>query len=177
MSKKKRNFESRISDAQKELGGMNYPTLKRNCIIRGMPFEEAVDATVLKLQGWFIKNYMKPAVTDLLDQYDAWNEKALRARGLDDVFFHPSLRLGYIGTQDEDGNTLTTKKIRGLKKQKVKRDRTETGIFSGTKKAYTYQLQAEGKTKEETITLVKEKFPEAQDKSIGIWYNKAKKGK
>jgi hypothetical protein len=174
---KKRKFETRISDASKNLGSLNYPNLKRQCLIRGMDFEKAVASTVLELQSFLIKNWKLPQDTALLDKYDNWKESYLRERGMEDVFFHPALRLGYIATRDEDGNTTSVKKIKGLKKQKIKRERTEEGLFQGTKKSYTYQLQKEGLPKTEVIAKVLEKFPDAQEKSIGIWYNKSKKGK
>ena len=89
---------------------------------------------------------------------------------------HPSLRLSYVGDKSEDFKALEVipKKDRP-KKEKVVKEKTEQGIYSGTKKALTYQCQKEGKTVEETITIVKETFEDASDKSIKIWYRKAGK--
>jgi len=155
---------------------MTIRDLKRGCIVRGCPFEEIVSQGVPFLEGWFVKNFLEDIDSTLLDEYDNWVEMVLRKRGLGDEYFHPMLRLGYIAEKDEEGNTKKAKRVKGIKKaKKAKKERTDDGIFKGTKKALTFQLQKEGKTKEETIELVRGNFEDVKEKSIGIWYNKARK--
>ena len=161
--------------AQRDLSGYNFKQLKRACIVRGMDFDDVINSTVLKLQSWFLLNYYNDCDNSLLDKYDDYFEDELRDAGAEDLI-HPQLRLGYVGERDEDGNVTKVKKVRGLKKiLKKRKEKNNLGIFSGTKKALTYDLAIKGKTKEETIKLVCLQFPDAKDKSIGIWYNKAKK--
>ena len=39
----------------------------------------------------------------------------------------------------------------------------------------TFELQQQGKTKVEVIEIIKEEYPDASEKSIGIWFNKSRK--
>jgi hypothetical protein len=159
---------------------MKFKELKREVVARGMPFPAAVAADFPAMMDYFRKSYYETADYSLLDKYDEYQEAEIKrhkeAKGekFESWITAPGLRLGFVGATDEDGNTKR-KRIKGLKKKKIKRDRTSDGIFGGTKKALTYNLQQSKFTKEQTIKLVKEKFPDAQDKSISIWYNKAKK--
>ena len=167
-----------MTKAQKSLkqmlstqGQMSYKDLKRHVVARGMPFQEVVNGDIPRLSLWLHNNNGNKINTDLLDKFDDWVESQIT----DKTMIHPMLRLGYIGERDEDDNIISTKKVRGMKKNKVKRERTESGVFSGTKKALTYQLAKEGLSKEETINKVLETFPDAKPKSVGIWYKKANK--
>ena len=160
---------------------MKFKDLKRECVIRGMPFEEVVKADVSKLYVFFREHYYDDVRHTLLDEFDDWQEEKIRGameiRGEDaELFIHPSLRLGYIAEKDEDGNVIKKKRAKLLhKKIHRKRERTPDNIFKGTKKAYTFELQQQGKSKADVIKMVMEKFPDASDKSISIWYNKSKK--
>jgi hypothetical protein len=155
---------------------MDLRALKKNAIIRGLPFEELGNLSVLRLCGWIIKNFNNVIDIDLLDKYDVWAEKFMRERKMDDCFFHPCFKLGFVGETDEEGKILTIKKPRDIiKPKKAKKVRTSQGIFLGTKKAYTYELQSKGTSKEKTIELVLLKFPEAQEKSILIWWKRSAK--
>ena len=62
-----------------------------------------------------------------------------------------------------------------VKEKKEPRKKDANGLFQGTKKSYTYELQKKGKTLDQVITKVTRKFPDAQTKSIRIWFNKSKK--
>lgn len=163
--------------ASKFLEKLNLPALKRECIARGMPFEEVSEATVLKLQSWFLKNFPNKVNINLINEFDDWVENILKKRGVDPVLLDPIFRLGQIGARNEDGEVVKKKRVTGLihKPLKEKRAKTTEGLFTGTKKAYTFELQKQGLSKDEVISKVKEKFPEAVDKSISIWFNKAKK--
>lgn len=179
MSKKKRKFEKNLHPATAYIEKLTLRDLKRECVVRGMPFEEVVRSTVPMLNNWFRDNFHNKTNHSLLDQYDDWWEievKAAAEKRGEPVYLHPMLRLGYIAEKDSDGNVTKKKRVKVIiAKKKVKRERTEEGLFSGTKKAYTYKLQKDGKSKEETISLVMAQFPEASEKSIGIWFNKSKK--
>ncbi len=153
-------------------GNMTYKNLKQHVVTRGMAFLEVINGDVPSLSSWLERNRGNLIDTTLLDKFDDWLEERLKDKNL----IHPSLRLGFIGEKDEGGEVIKRKKIKSLKKKKtIKREKTNDGIFAGTKKAYTYELAKEGKEKAEIIELVKEKFPDAKDKSISIWYKKALK--
>lgn len=176
---KSKNFRSSHS-ADRAASGMNLKDLQRACIARGMGFEEVVNASVLDLHSWFNKNYSNGQNLILLNDFDNWKEIELKKVGYtkeDGGIFHPDLRLGFIGHKDDQGNTLTAKKprLKGLKrKEKSKRERLEgTNVFSGTKKALTYQLASQGVSQKDTITQVIAQFHDAKDKSISIWYKRA----
>ena len=151
---------------------MRLRDIQRECIVRGMDFELMASSSVLQLSSWLIHNFEKPRKRELLKGYDDWLNGRLREHGKDDLI-HPMLDLGY--SQDEKTGEKKQRRIKGLRKEVSKKERTEDGIFSGTKKALTFKLSKEGKSKQEVIELVMEQFPEAKEKSIGIWYNKAKK--
>lgn len=181
MGRKKRKFESNIHPADKWMERMKLKDLKRECVVRGMEFSNIITLSIPDMAGWFRKNYYNKTEHDLLDIFDDWQEKqiieSLEKRGEDPKnLIHPSLRLGYIAEKDEKGNVTKRKRAKVIiAKKKEKRERTIDGLFAGTKKAYTFTLQMEGKTKAETIELVLKKFPDASEKSIGIWFNKSKK--
>lgn len=178
---RKRKFEREISDVDKFIGPLKYKDLKRECIIRGMEFDEVLSGSLPHLTNWLRFNFIVAPKYELLDSFDDYQEKLIReameAKGQDpDDVIHPSLRLGYIAERDEDGNVIKKKRVRTIfKKKRKKRERTDQGIFSGTKKALTFELQKQGLTKEEVIKKVIEQFPDASEKSIGIWFNKSKK--
>lgn len=169
------------SAAGRALSRMTHKDLQRACVVRGLAFEKVVELDVPGLTSWFAKEHDRTQDLNLLNMYDLWKDEQLKPKhpDKDDPFYHPSLRLGYVGRQDEEGNVTHTKKPRGaglMKKKKSKRQRDEKlGIFLGTKKALTFQCQKDGKTIPETVVIVTAKFPEAQEKSINIWYKKCAK--
>ncbi len=160
----------RVSTATKNL---NLRGLQIECVLRGMDFEEIQDSSILNLHSWLIKNWDNPIHRHLVDDYDKWLDAELEAIGREDLI-HPTLNLG--STQKSENGDIVKRKIRQVNpEKKKKRERTSEGIFKGTKKAYTYELAKQGIPKDQAIEMVIEKFPEAKDKSISIWYNKAKK--
>lgn len=176
MSKKKKSSKVIVSEnpAYKQLVNMRHKDLKIACVLRGMPFEEVVNTTTPGLGSWFCSNYDKEQNKQLLDDFDDWLEPQLS----DPALKHPMLRLGYSGPKDEEGNVIIPKtlkpKTKAPSKPRKERD-AKTGIFKGTKKQLTYECAHNGETFEDTCGIVKEKYPEAVDKSIKIWYNRAKK--
>jgi len=147
--------------------------LQRECVMRGLSFKEVGISSIPNLHSFLIKNWETPVDRSLIDQYDEWVDNELKELGRDDLI-HPALNLG--STQDNETGETIKKRIRQVKPQKkAKKQRTSDGIFAGTKKAYTFELAKQGIEKKEAIKMVVEKFPEAKEKSVSIWYNKAKK--
>lgn len=152
-----------------------YRDMKRMCIVRGMDFEELLRGDFTRLHSWLHKNWGNKINEELLTKFDDWMDEELLKGGNADLI-HPNLRLGYISDGREDENEGSNKiKKKEKTEPKVKKEKTEDGIFSGTKKALTYSLQKAGESLEDTITKVIEKFPDASDKSIKIWFKKCKR--
>ena len=182
MSRKKdrKIRQQKIKDAGSlasiHLQDMKLKDLKRAVIVLGMPFEEVVSSSVPQLESYYIRHQGNKMNIELLDKFDEWHEDHLKNEcGLGPEYFHPDLKLGYVTEEDPETGEVKKRRIKGYKKTRKKRTKNEFGIFSGTKKALTYECFKQGLTKQETIEKVMEQFPEAREKSIGIWYNKAKK--
>ncbi len=167
--------------ADGHLTKMKFKDLKRECVVRGMLFEDVIGYSQPQLAGYFREHFFDDVQHNLLDEFDDWQEdeirKAVNAGGVDpEDIIHSSLRLVFIAEWDEDGNVTKRKRVRTIiKKKKKRRERTKQGIFSGTKKALTYQLQKEGHDKKTVTKMVLEQYPDASEKSISIWFNKSKK--
>lgn len=182
MRPKNKNF-MKFNSRLKDVWDMNNKDIQRNCIIRGMPFDIHVKASTPEKVNWLMANFRNTINPALLDQYDDWMEAeikaAVRARGGTKkewgILVKPEFRLGYFGEKDDEGNVVSTKRVPGIKKPKLKRVKTEDGIFQGTKKAYVFSLQKEGFSKKGVLKRVLAQFPEASEKSVGIWFNQAKK--
>ena len=159
------------------LHNLTYKDLKRECISRNMPFEQVAMGDFPTLNNWLNHNMVKPKDEALISKYDDWVDEILIARGKPDLV-HTSLRLSYIGTkiETEDGEEKPTKaKTKEETKPKRKREKTEEGIFKGTKKAMVWEMVARGRSLEKTVARVMKKYPDAKEKSIKIWYNKRKR--
>ena len=71
-----------------------------------------------------------------------------------------------------------TKRVPGIKKPREKkppRERDEFNLIKGTKKSYVFELTAKGFELDRVIRRMKKKFPEANAKSINLWYRMAKR--
>lgn len=155
------------------LADMKYIDLQRACIIRGIDFEDLVEGDSNRLQSWLSKNWLAKKSPSRLDEFDNWRYKTMKALGKED---EPFIRLGFIGKVDEDGNPIAFKRPPKIRKEKApKREKTDQGLFKGTKKAFTFECSKNGISLPETIILVCGKFPDAQEKSIRIWWKKAKR--
>jgi len=164
---------SRLTSIFKSSPNMTYKDIKRNCVARGLSFQEVVDGTVPRLSNWLHHHNNDEVKPELLDQFDDWVEDILRSRGAFDLI-HPQLRLGFIGEKDKEGNNKKTKRIKGIpKKKRARREKTKDGIYKGTKKALTFKLQQKGRSLDRTIKKVLRIFPDASEKSIKIWYKKS----
>lgn len=152
-----------------------YKDLKREAVIRGMPFPDVVEAGIGGLIR-YIDNSPNPPDLSLIDKFDDWADNQLALCGYEPnkSVRSPILRLGFIGEKDEEGNVVKVKRIKGLKKPKKEpRKRDEHNLISGTKKSLTFDLANKGFTLERVTRRVKKKFPDASDKSINIWYRNA----
>lgn len=177
MSKKQqraiKNLQIRDVKVDVIIKDLKLPDLQRQCIIRGMDFNELCESSVLNLHSFLINNWDAPINRNRLSEFDNWYNAELKEIGCDDLI-HPLLDLGH--TINNDTGETVKRRVKKIKpEKKVKRERTEDGIFKGTKKAYTFELAKKGLKKSKVIDLVLEKFPEANEKSISIWFNKAKK--
>lgn len=165
------------------LAEMRHKDLQKNCVVRGMEPKEVVESSDPQLASWFLSNFMVTPNQELLGVFDNFVEHELRNRGYkdNDLLLDPSLRLGFI--PDDDELEVINKKNNTIKKLEEKTNDTKPpkekrvfdkaiGVFSGTKKALTFKLADEGKDINETINGVMSIFPEAQEKSIRIWYRK-----
>ena len=181
MSRKKRKYEMNLSPADRYINELKYKGLKKECVIRGMDFDGVINGTIPSLSNWLRKHFMDTTRHELLDHFDDYQEKIIKElyekKGEDpNAMIHSSLRLGYIAERDDEGKVVRKKRVRTvIKKRKKKRERTDDGIFKGTKKAFTFELQQQGIDKEKVMDLVIEQFPDANPKSIGIWFNKSRK--
>ena len=152
---------------------MKYRDLQRNAIVRGMGFSEMVNSDIYSLQAWLAANWKIPIDTQKLDEFDYWREKFLYARG---YVNEPFVRLGYIGKVDENGEVVSRKRVKGMKKnRRPRRDKNALGIFTGTKKDYTYQCYAKKIPLEKAVGKIMDKYPDANEKSIRIWYRQFKR--
>lgn len=161
---------------------MKLKDIQRACVARGMPFEEVVGSSVLGLHSWFANNYDRGQNLNLLNEYDIWMaEKLLQANPEytpDHPINHPSLRLGYMGHKDEDGEVKKKKlRLKGLEKpKKKKKARVEgTKVIAGTKKGLTYQLTREGLDFDALLEKVEASFDDVNEKSVLIWHKRCLK--
>jgi len=155
-------------------GNLTYKELKRECVARGMPFDDVIGGDFPNLSHWLLNNMLKPKDDQNIIDFDNYTDKILISRGKGDLV-HRSLRLSYLGPELDNEGEIIEKKPKVIKEKKAPRERTETGLFKGTKKAYVQELQSKGKTIEQVIIKVTRKFPDAKEKSIKIWFNKFKK--
>ncbi len=154
---------------------LNLPALKRECIIRGLPFDK-VCGSIPQLQTWFLHNYNNGIDNTLLNKYDTWSALLLKDRGADPALLAPEFRLGSFILRNAEGGEYKSHGTRSrIPKMREKKERTEDHLFAGTKKALTFSLQKKGLSKADVIKAVQEKFPDAKEKSIGIWFNKCKR--
>lgn len=166
--------QSKMESIRGKMSLMRYKDLQTACVSRGIDFDYLVKGDVNSLQTWLIRYWDNPANDLRLMEFDKWREQKLKESGRPG---EPYVRLGYMGETDENGNIISIKKPEMLvKPKKPQRERDkETGIFHGTKKAYTLELTKAGMGIKEIIKLVMEKYPEAKEKSIKIWHKRFKK--
>ena len=173
---KKANYLVRSSAGR----SMTYPDIKRQAVVLGMPFPDVVGSTIFGLMS-YIDNSPNVPDPSLVDKFDEWVEKHFDEIGIpaNDPIRSPYLRLGFIGDEvdPETGEVKKRRKrIPGIKKpkeKKPKREKDENGRVKGTKKSYTYELAQKGRNLEQTTRRVFKKFPDANERSIALWYRAA----
>lgn len=152
-----------------------YKELKREAVVRGMPFPDVVEAGIGGLIRYIDNSTNKPDLT-LIDKFDDWADHQLELCGYqpNKTIRSPILRLGFIGEKDDEGNVVKVKRIKGLKKPKKEpRKRDANNLIAGTKKSLTFDLANKGFDLARVTRRVKKVYPDASDKSINIWYRNA----
>jgi hypothetical protein len=174
--KKKTNKASKMAktDSFIDYNNMTYKDLKKACIIRGLEFEKVASSDIYKLQSWLHNNLGNPEYQDLLEQYDDWVEEQLLALGSNDLI-HPMLRLSYIGEREEQ-QKIKPKREKVERVPRQRKEKTEQGIYSGTKKALVYECALKEMNIQNTLKKVKKVFGDnVSEKSVKIWFKKALK--
>lgn len=177
IKKKKSQITEETDRALAELQNMRHRDLQKACIVRGMDFNEVLESSTPGLSNWFITNFDRGQDSTLLNTFDSFVENKLSEKGYtkDDAIMSPDLRLGFVSNVVDKSGIPQLKRVIPIDKPIVKRERDDSGLFTGTKKSLTFQLAKDGVPLAEAIEKVKEKFPQAVDKSIKIWYKKALK--
>lgn len=160
---------AKVSSMQASMEKWGLRELRQNCVSRGMPFEECLEGTVLSIQSWFMNNHMNPVDKQLLEQYDAWVNSSLIERNVDPIMLHNCFNLSEVIDEDSPVQIIKTKSSSPVRE---KINDGAISIAAGTKKAFTYECVKAGLSKPDTIVKVISKFPEANESSISIWYNK-----
>lgn len=179
--KKKKDKKAPSKEKANFLGAaganMTYKDLKRKAIVLGMPFPDAVKAGVFDLLHYIQASEEIPDPT-LIDKYDEWMDQQLENLGYpkNDVLRNHRLRLGFLGEETVEGKRKS-KRVPGIKKTKKKapRERDEFNLIKGTKKSYVWELTSKGYDIDRIIRRMKKKFPDANEKSINLWYRNAKR--
>lgn len=176
-----------LPPAYKELSQFVYKDLKVACIVRGIEFQDVVHGDHGSLASFFIKNYDKAQDPELLEDFDNWMDRQLELSGIAEDDPLRQFRLSSSLDPDTEDTKLRKRKLKGVKipkKKRKKRERNSTfNVIKGTKKEFTMELVKKlmglGKNMESKklqATLVKkvvEKYPDANPKSVMIWYKRA----
>src|SRR5690606_38172536 len=180
-----------LHPADKALSKMNYKDLKIAVIVRGMEFNEVVEGYYGPLATFFKNHYDTPVNPNNLLEFDVWMDKKLEERGYDKD--DPLRQFKLSSTLDPDKEELILRRGRikkaGVRLPKVKKPKAEKnqnfGIRKGTKKEYVMELVKKlhdlgknldsKKLLQELISRVIKQYPDANEKSIKIWFSKARK--
>jgi len=153
---------------------LTYKGLKIECIVRGMDFQKVVSGDATTLTGFLLKNSTNPVQIHLLDKYDDFIDLEL-TKSRKDYLIHPSLRLGYLSNNSDDREKPLIEKPKREKseiKEVKSKSKDKRGIVKHTKKSLTAKLQSKGYKIEKVIRRVLRRYPDANIKSIKIWYRK-----
>jgi hypothetical protein len=147
-----------------------------------MKSEVMVNANHHSLVSFLYKHFDEPQSISNLAIHDAWVEDQLIKSNKGYVkgkeFLHPILKLGLSGDIERVPKTELkpeTKVPQIREKKVVEKHKTFEGIKMGTKKEMTFSLTEKKIAIADIIKQVKEKFPEAQEKSLKIWHKRALK--
>ena len=67
MSRKRRKYETNLHPADGHFDNMKYKDLKRECVVRGMSFDDVLNSDTVRLYHYFKDNYYVPIVYSLLE--------------------------------------------------------------------------------------------------------------
>lgn len=158
----------------------NMKDLKIQCIIRGIDFDQVVSSDFPNLSMWLLRNRNNEQDESLLKEFDDHVESLLKEHGKE-YLIHPSLRLSYV-SDSTDGRehkmTMVPTKEKKEKTTKVgvsKKEKDKNGIIKHTKKSLTFKLQKKGYNVDKVIKRVCRRFPDANVKSIKIWFKKSER--
>lgn len=178
---KSNNQKDRRPEYQ-EVNMMNHKALMRAVVSRGLDFQLAIDYDDLQKANWFINNYYDTHPNPkLIDEFDEYRHQVFLANGRtpkkEPWYFDARTNYGFVGEVNEDTGKTKERRIKGFKKKLVlKKEKDKSfNIFKGTKKSLTYDCCVRDIPIDETIDIVTKSFPEALEKSIRIWYSRAKK--
>ena len=176
--------------ARKELTMMVYRDIQAGCIMRGMDFDEVVQGDSPSLTSWFIKNHNNKMDRELLEDFDLWMDKQLKANGYKKS--DPFRKFKRFSIIDDDNNiqikTKSLSRARIPKKKREKKAKNSFGVYAGTKKSLTYDLVAimyekkkvkytakemHKKYAPKIFDKVKAEFGDAKDKSVKMWMKRA----
>ena len=168
-----------ILDLRQLKGNLTFKDLKVECVIRGLSFEKVIKGGFFYLSRWLVDNVNEDIDIDLLTQYDDYIENILREKGNDELI-HPSLRLSYLGEgseeRDENFRKTQIKNSPDKSGNSIKsKEKDKNGIVKHTKKSLTFKLQKKGYNVDKVIKRVIRRFPDANSKSIKIWYRKSER--
>lgn len=166
----------RIGNVASRHDKKTYRELKREAVMRGMPFPDVVEGDVYRLMSYIDNSIEKPK-PELIDLFDDWVDNQLEIAGYPKgcSVRSPRLRLGFLGEEDEVGKRVA-KRVKGIPRpKKEKRVKDTNGLYSGTKKSFTYELTKRGFSLDRVIRRVLKKFPDASEKSINIWFRNCAK--
>lgn len=183
MAKPKLSGQYKKTDAHAFLSNLKHRDLKAECISRGLDFEQLAGMSSPMMTQWLSENYKLPTDKELLNKFDKWLEEKHLAEGKTPEshphLFAPAAKLGHVLMPgDQEGSfklrKKRLKKVPGHTRNKRSEKDERFGIMKGTKKSLTFDLASQGVELKEAIAQVLAQFPEAQEKSIRIWYKKAK---
>lgn len=174
--KKKKPIDSQKAALMSQAS--SYKDIQRRAIVLGMSFPDVVNSDIQGLLSFIHRSDAVPNPS-LIDEYDDWMDKHLESIGYDanDPIRSSKLRLGYLG-EEKEGGKRKIKRVPGIKKPKEKKpakERDEFNLWKGTKKSYTFELAQRGYDLERVTRRVKKKFPEANEKSIRLWFGAARR--
>ncbi len=177
MAKKQNKSTGRKKDSESAIFDMGFlpHELKKQCIKRGLPFEDVVNMTHPDLNLWLRKNFSKPIQKDKLYEFDQWLSDILKERDNENHAFlcHPLLQMAQI--EEESKPKLKKVKKKKEKKPRQKRVKDENGRVKGTKKALVFDAVRKGRSEDFIRKRLKKKFGEFNENSLKLWISKAKR--
>ena len=184
----KKATQKKVGEIFGAASNMRYADIKAACIMLGMDFEDVANADFCRLNSYFAENRTKTnPVKARLDQYDEWVSGILISKGYKPD--NPLVKYKQFSTPTEDeeseGNIkrVLLKKAGVKPEKRAKKEKTEFGIYAGTKKDYVFKkakiYSEKGFTIEKALKRVirktMDKYPDAKEKSIKIWFRKVSK--